>query len=62
MPLGPRVITAKVYQGGKSQEVSTNIVLLAAKAPEEYTYKVEKVFPHDTSSYTEGFVPGWLFI
>ncbi|CAN5240893.1 glutaminyl-peptide cyclotransferase [soil metagenome] len=52
--LGPRLLTAKVYAGGKSNEVSTNIVVMAAKAPEEYTYKIEKVFPHDTSSYTEG--------
>jgi glutamine cyclotransferase len=52
--LGPRMIIAKIYQGGKSQDFSTNIVLLAAQAPEEYTYKVVKVFPHDTSSYTEG--------
>jgi glutamine cyclotransferase len=29
-------------------------LLLAAKAPEAYTYKVEKTYPHDTSSYTEG--------
>ncbi|MDB5110141.1 MAG: glutamine cyclotransferase [Mucilaginibacter sp.] len=56
MPLGSRLITAKMYQNGKSQDVSTNIVLLAAKAPEELTYKVEKVFPHDTSCYTEGLV------
>ena len=63
MPLGPRVITAKVYQGGKSQEISTNIVLLSAKAPETYTYKVIKVFPHDTSCYTEGLVyqDGFLY-
>jgi glutamine cyclotransferase len=54
MSLGPRLVTAKVYNGGKGQEISTNIVLLAAKPPEEYTYKVVKVFPHDTSSYTEG--------
>ncbi|HEY9195544.1 MAG TPA: glutaminyl-peptide cyclotransferase [Mucilaginibacter sp.] len=54
IPLGIKVITAKVYTGGKSQDVSTNILLLAAKAPELYTYKVEKTFPHDTSSYTEG--------
>ncbi|OOQ60740.1 glutaminyl-peptide cyclotransferase [Mucilaginibacter pedocola] len=54
--LGARVITAKVYQAGKADEVTTNIVLLAAKAPEELTFKVEKVFPHDTSSYTEGLV------
>jgi glutamine cyclotransferase len=63
MPLGPRVITAKVYQGGKSQEISTNIVLLPAKAPEVYTYKVVKVFPHDTSCFTEGLVyqDGFLY-
>jgi glutamine cyclotransferase len=54
--LGARVITAKVYQVGKSQELTTNIVLLAAKAPEELTYTVEKVFPHDTSLYTEGLI------
>ncbi len=63
MPLGPRGITAKLYQGGKSQDVSTNIVILAAKAPEEYTFKVEKVFPHDTGSYTEGLLyqDGYLY-
>ncbi|WP_165852080.1 glutaminyl-peptide cyclotransferase [Mucilaginibacter terrenus] len=54
--LGARVITAKVYQSGKSQDVTTNIVLLAAKAPEELAFTVEKVFPHDTSSYTEGLL------
>ncbi|MGZ3814914.1 MAG: glutaminyl-peptide cyclotransferase, partial [Mucilaginibacter sp.] len=63
MRLGPRGITARLYQGGKSEDVSTNIVLLAAKAPEEYTYKVEKVYPHDTSSYTEGLLyqDGYLY-
>jgi glutamine cyclotransferase len=63
MPLGPRLITARLFQGGKSQEVSSNIVLLAAKAPEEYTFKVEKVFPHDTGSYTEGLLyqDGFLY-
>lgn len=43
--LGIRMITAKVYEGGKSNEVSTNILLLTAKAPARYTYKVEKSFP-----------------
>ncbi|HTD98662.1 MAG TPA: glutaminyl-peptide cyclotransferase [Mucilaginibacter sp.] len=63
LPLGPRGITAKVYNGGKSQDISTNIVLMAGKAPEEYTYKVEKVYPHDTSSYTEGLLyqDGFLY-
>ncbi|MDO3626898.1 glutaminyl-peptide cyclotransferase [Mucilaginibacter sp. BT774] len=61
--LGPRSITAKLYQGGKSQEISTNIVLLAPKAPEEYTFKIEKVYPHDTGSFTEGLLyhDGYLY-
>jgi glutamine cyclotransferase len=61
--LGIRMITAKVYSGGTSNEVSTNILLLAAKAPARYTYKVEKVFPHDTAAYTEGlqYVDGVLY-
>jgi glutamine cyclotransferase len=63
MPLGIKLITARVYQGGTKQEVSTNIVLLAAKAPEKYTFKIVKVFPHDTSSYTEGLLyqDGFLY-
>jgi len=63
MVLGPRSITAKLFQGGKSQDISTNIVVLAAKAPEEYTFKIEKVYPHDTSSFTEGLLyqDGYLY-
>ncbi len=63
LPLGIKQITATVYQGKTSTPVTTNIVLLAAKAPEELTYKVEKVFPHDTSSYTEGlfYQDGYLY-
>lgn len=63
MKLGSKLITARVFSGGKATEASTNIILLAAKAPEVYTYKVEKVYPHDTSSYTEGlqYVDGYLY-
>ncbi|WP_183563374.1 glutaminyl-peptide cyclotransferase [Mucilaginibacter sp. SP1R1] len=63
IPLGIKVITAKVYAGDKSNDVTTNILLLAAKAPEQLTYKVEKTFPHDTSSYTEGlqYIDGVMF-
>jgi glutaminyl-peptide cyclotransferase len=63
MRLGDKLITAKVYADGQSQDVSTNIVLMAAKAPEELTYKVVKVFPHDTSCYTEGLLyqDGYLY-
>ena len=51
---GSRLITARFYKGGKPQEVSTNVILLAPSAPVEYTYKVDKVYPHDPASYTEG--------
>jgi glutaminyl-peptide cyclotransferase len=54
--LGPIVITARVYNAGKPEEVSTNINLLAAKAPEMLGFTVEKTYPHDTSSYTEGLI------
>lgn len=63
LSLGPRVITAKVFTAGKSQEATTNIVLVAAKAPEQYTYQVIRKFPHDTSAYTEGlqYYNGYLY-
>ncbi|EHQ26780.1 glutaminyl-peptide cyclotransferase [Mucilaginibacter paludis] len=63
MKLGSKLITARVFSGGKPAEVSTNVMLLAPKAPAVYTFKIEKVFPHDTSSYTEGlqYVDGFLY-
>src|SRR6185437_1322284 len=63
MKMGLRLLTVKVYTGGKSNEASTNIVLMAAKAPEAYTYRVVKVYPHDTSAYTEGLLyqDGYLY-
>ncbi|MEO6522559.1 MAG: glutaminyl-peptide cyclotransferase [Mucilaginibacter sp.] len=63
LKLGFKLITAKVFSGGQSQEVSTNVLLLAAKAPEVLTYVVEKTYPHDTTSYTEGlqYVDGYLY-
>ncbi|RCH55058.1 glutaminyl-peptide cyclotransferase [Mucilaginibacter hurinus] len=63
MKLGSKVITARVFEGTTHHETSTNIVVLAAKAPELLSFVVEKVFPHDTSSYTEGleFHDGFLY-
>lgn len=63
MHLGPRIITARLYKAGKEQEISTNIVLLPAKAPVQYTFKVIHTFPHDTSCYTEGLLyqDGYLY-
>ena len=63
LTLGIKVVTAKFFKGGQSQDVSTNFVLLATKAPEVYSYVVEKVFPHDTTAYTEGLLyqDGYLY-
>jgi glutamine cyclotransferase len=56
LKMGIKTITVKVYQGGKSVDAATNIVVLAPKEPEALTFKVDKVFPHDTSSYIEGLI------
>ena len=63
LTLGPKTITARIFTAGKSHDESSNIVLLAPKAPEEYTYQVEKVYPHDTGSFTEGLLyhDGFLY-
>ncbi|RZL52724.1 MAG: glutaminyl-peptide cyclotransferase [Pedobacter sp.] len=52
--LGSHILTAKIYNGGEAEDLTTNINVLAAQAPVEYTYKVIKTLPHDTSSYVEG--------
>jgi len=62
--MGSRLITAKIYQGGKvAQDISTNFMLYAGKPPQELTFTIEKVYPHDTSSYTEGLLyqDGYLY-
>ena len=56
LKLGVKTLTVKVYSGGKDEDASTNIVVVAPKAPQELSYKVEKVYGHDTSSYTEGLI------
>ncbi|MFI5451079.1 glutaminyl-peptide cyclotransferase [Pedobacter sp. UC225_61] len=54
LKLGSHLLTAKIYGEGTSEELTANINVLAAKAPIEYTYKIIKTLPHDTSSYVEG--------
>jgi len=54
LKLGNHLLTAKIFGGGKSEDLTSNINVLAAQAPDEYTYKVIKTLPHDTSSYVEG--------
>jgi glutamine cyclotransferase len=63
LKLGSRLITARVFSEGKLQEVSNNIILMAAKAPEELGFVIEKTYPHDTTSFTEGlqYADGYLY-
>ncbi len=63
IPLGPKSITARFYLQGKQYDKATNIVILAARAPEKLKFRVEKVYPHDVTSYTEGleFHDGYLY-
>lgn len=52
--IGSRLIIAKVYHAGRVEELSTNIILKPAQAPEYYSYKLLATYPHDTTSYTQG--------
>jgi glutamine cyclotransferase len=54
LPFGGRLLTAIIYRGRDSVEVTTNIQLLPSKAPIKYSYSVVNTFRHDTSSYTQG--------
>lgn len=52
--LGRRILTARIFGDGEPEDLTANINVLAPNAPIEYSYKVIKAFPHDTSSYVEG--------
>lgn len=53
-PLGSRLITAKVFRNGIVEEATTNIVLVSAVKPANYSYKILNTYPHSTTSYVEG--------
>ncbi len=52
--LGDKTITAQVEYDDTSAEVSKQFKLLAAKAPEIYTYEIINEYPHDNRAYTQG--------
>lgn len=54
LKLGSHLLTARIYNAGKSEELVTNINVLPLNPPIAYSYKIIKTFPHDTSSYVEG--------
>lgn len=54
LSLGYKQITAVLNRTAGKDTVTTNIVLKSGLKPELMKYKVLNVFPHDTSSYTQG--------
>jgi len=61
--IGSRLFTAKIYANGEAQELSTNVLIKPAQAPEQFSYRVLATIAHDTSSYTQGleFNDGMLY-
>lgn len=54
LPLGSRLLTARIYSSGKAEEITTGFGLRPSAAPKKYGYQVIQSFPHDTSSYIQG--------
>ncbi|MGS2761197.1 glutaminyl-peptide cyclotransferase [Sinomicrobium sp. M5D2P9] len=52
--LGHRNLEATVYYEGKSDKISKQVIVLAEKAPELYTYSVLNEYPHDSNAFTQG--------
>lgn len=52
--LGNKTLVAKIGYNGQSVEIEKKIKLLAANAPEVYTYEIVNTFPHDPTAYTQG--------
>ena len=54
LAVGYKIITAITDNGTKKDTTNINIVLNSGRKPEQLRYKVVNIFPHDTSSYTQG--------
>ncbi|WP_149275996.1 glutaminyl-peptide cyclotransferase [Pareuzebyella sediminis] len=52
--LGDKTLKAVIDYEDTSAEISKNIKIFAAKAPEIYTYKIINEYPHDSKAYTQG--------
>jgi glutamine cyclotransferase len=54
LSLGYRLISAVIADGAKKDTLTVNIEIKSAIVPPVVGYKVVNVFPHDTTSYTQG--------
>nr|WP_288933487.1 glutaminyl-peptide cyclotransferase [uncultured Allomuricauda sp.] len=52
--LGNKTLVAKFNIEDQAVEVEKKVRVLAASAPEVYTYEIINSYPHDTGSYTQG--------
>ncbi len=61
--LGTKILNVKVDYEGKSDTISREINVLAADAPEVYTYEIVNEYPHDMTAFTQGleFHDGFLY-
>ena len=63
MPLGEKLIKAKVFYDDTFEVALQKVVVVNAKAPKLYTYEIVNTYPHDITSYTQGleFYKGDLY-
>lgn len=54
MPLGEKLIKAKVFYGDEFEVALKKVIVVNAKAPKLYTYEIVNTYPHDITSYTQG--------
>ena len=52
--LGSKTLEARIYSGEKEIQIREDIVLLAERAPEIYTYELVGEYPHDRKAFTQG--------
>lgn len=52
--LGNKTLVAQIEIEGQTVEIKEDFRLLAAKAPEIYTYEIVNTYPHDPKAYTQG--------
>lgn len=61
--VGTWSLRTKVFCGDKSETHIRKVIVLPEKAPEEMTYRVINIYPHDTEDYTQGLLisDGFLY-
>ncbi|MDA7707104.1 glutaminyl-peptide cyclotransferase [Flavobacteriaceae bacterium] len=63
MPLGEKLIKAKVFYDDTFEVALKKVIVVNSEAPKLYTYEIVNTYPHDITSYTQGleFYNGELY-